>query len=266
MNRWYLGVDWADRAHAVWVEDEAGTKVVGRTVAHTGEGLAELGRWLDEQRADGIELWAAIERPDGSVVDLLLDHGVVVYPINPKALDRARDRFRMSQAKSDPFDAQVLAAFLRTDHAHFTPLQPSSEAAQELKLLTRDCQRLIRQQARLRNQLVATLKAYYPRALELFGDINTPTARAFLAAFPTPDALAALRPAAWRPLGPGPPRQAPPGRLGALPTTPGAGARACGAGEGPVAGRVAGAVDHHHGGRGQLPRGDRGFFRRHARG
>ena len=198
MNRWYLGVDWADRAHAVWVEDEAGTKVAARTVAHTGEGLAEFGRWLDAQRAAGVELWAAIERPDGSVVDLLLDHGVVVYPINPKALDRARDRFRMSQAKSDPFDARVLAAFLRTDHAHFTPLQPSSEAAQELKLLTRDCQRLIRQQARLRNQLVATLKAYYPRALELFVDINTPTARAFLDAFPTPDALAALRPAAWR--------------------------------------------------------------------
>ena len=74
MNRWYLGVDWADRAHAVWVEDEAGTKVMSRTVAHTGEGLAEFGRWLDEQRADGMELWAAIERPDGSVVDLLLDH------------------------------------------------------------------------------------------------------------------------------------------------------------------------------------------------
>ena len=52
---------------------------------------------------------AAIERPDGRVVDFLLDHGVVVYPVNPKALDRARDRFRQSGAKSDPFDARVLA-------------------------------------------------------------------------------------------------------------------------------------------------------------
>ena len=86
MSRWYLGVDWADREHAVWVEDEAGRKVVARTVAHTGTALVEFGRWLDEQRAQAIELWAAIERPDGAVVDLLLDHGVVVYPINPKAL------------------------------------------------------------------------------------------------------------------------------------------------------------------------------------
>ena len=174
MIRWYLGVDWADREHAVWVEDEQGTKVLFRTVAHTGAALVEFGRWLDEQRAEGRELWAAIERPDGAVVDLLLDHGVVVYPINPKALDRARDRFRMSHAKSDPFDARVLATFLRTDLGHLTALQPSSEAAQELKLLTRDYQRLVRQQARLRNQLIATLKAYYPRPLELFPDISIP--------------------------------------------------------------------------------------------
>jgi len=80
--------------------------------------------------------------------------------VNPKALDRARDRFRQSGAKSDPFDARVLADFLRTDHLHLQALQPSSEAAQELKLLTEDCQRHIRQQTRLVNQLTATLKAY----------------------------------------------------------------------------------------------------------
>ena len=80
---------------------------------------------------------AAIERPDGRVVDFLLDHGVVVYPVNPKALTQARDRFRQSGAKDDPFDARVLADFLRTDHARLCALQPSSEAAQELKVLTR---------------------------------------------------------------------------------------------------------------------------------
>ena len=130
MSRWYLGVEWADRDHAVWVEDEHGTKVTSRTIVHTGMALVEFGRWLDEQRGQGVELWAAIERPDGQVGALLLDHGVVVYPINPKALDRARDRFRMSHAKSDPFDARVLAGFLRTDQAHLPPLQPSSEPAQ----------------------------------------------------------------------------------------------------------------------------------------
>jgi len=196
--RYYIGVDWADQEHTVWVDDETGRKVTARTVAHTAEGLSAWGRELDEWRAQGIALWAAIERPEGRVVDTLLDHGVVVHPVNPKALDRARDRFRQSRAKDDLFDARVLAAFLRTDHAHLPALQPSSEAAQELKRLTEGYHRLIRQQTRLVNQLTATLKAYYPRALEMVADLTTARARAFLLAFPTPAALAALTERPWR--------------------------------------------------------------------
>ena len=131
------------------------------------------------------------------MVDFLLDHGVVVYPINPKALDRARERFRQSGAKSDPFDARVAAEFLRTDHGHLGALHPSSEAAQELKYLTEDCQRLIRQQTRLVNQLTATLKAYYPRALEV-AELPTALARDFLQAYPTPEALARLTERQWQ--------------------------------------------------------------------
>ena len=195
--RYYLGVDWADQTHAVWVVDERGTKITARTVPHTAEGLSEWGRELDEWRAHGLELWAAIERPEGRVVDFLLDHGVLVYPVNPKALDRARDRFRQSAAKSDPFDARVLADFLRTDHPRLRPLQPSSDAAQELKLLTEDCQRQIRQQTRLVNQLTATLKAYYPRGLEV-AELTTALAREFLQAYPTPAAVATLTERQWQ--------------------------------------------------------------------
>jgi transposase/transposase IS116/IS110/IS902 family protein len=194
----YIGVDWADAEHAVWVEDEAGTKVMSRSVPQTVEGLAEFGRWLDERRAAGRELWAAIEKPEGRIVDFLLDHGVVVYAINPKALDRARDRFRMSGAKSDPFDARVLATFLRTDHGHLTPLRPSSEAAQELKGLTRDYTRHVRQQTRLLNQLTAALKAYYPRALEIIEDLTSRWAQAFLEDYPTPTALLTLTDRRWQ--------------------------------------------------------------------
>ncbi|MGH7407224.1 MAG: IS110 family transposase [Candidatus Methylomirabilales bacterium] len=198
MARYYMGVDWADQEHAVWVGDEAGAKIAEMAVAQTAEGLSEFGRWLHERRAAGIELWAAIEKPEGRVVEFLLDHGVVVYPINPKALDRARDRFRMSGAKSDFFDARVLAEFLRTDHPHLQPLVPNSEPAQELKLLTRDYQRQVRQQTRLLNQLTATLKEYYPRPLAVFEDLKTPLARDFLQAYPTPQAVGELTPTQWK--------------------------------------------------------------------
>ena len=193
----YIGVDWADADHAVWVEDEFGTKIMSRSVPQTVDGLGEFGHWLDERRGTGRELWAAIEKPEGRIVDFLLDHGVLVFPINPKALDRARDRFRVSGAKSDPFDARVLATFLRTDHGHLSPLRPSSEAAQELKGLTRDYARHVRHQTRLLNQLTATLKAYFPRALEVCEELKTEWARAFLRDYPTPAMLIVLSKRRW---------------------------------------------------------------------
>ena len=63
VKRYYIGVDWGDRLHQVHIGDEEGKKVREVKVAETVEGLAEIGRWLDEKRAEGIELWAAIEKP-----------------------------------------------------------------------------------------------------------------------------------------------------------------------------------------------------------
>jgi hypothetical protein len=82
--RYYLGVDWGDRVHQLYGGDENGTKVMEMKLQESPEGVAELGRWLDQSRAERVELWAAIEKPHGRIVDFLLDHGVVVYPVNPK--------------------------------------------------------------------------------------------------------------------------------------------------------------------------------------
>jgi len=192
-----MGVDWADESHQVWVGDDQGKKVAEMKVVQTPEAMSDFGRWLHERRAEGIELWAAIEKPHGRFVDFLLDRAVVVYPVNPKALDRVRDRFRMSRSKSDCFDAYVLAEFVRTDHAHLRPLEPNSTAAQELKMLTRDHYRLVRQKTRLLNQIRVTLKEYYLRPLEVFGDLETNIALDFLTRYPTPRALLRLSRREW---------------------------------------------------------------------
>jgi transposase len=197
VKRYYLGVDWSDEFHQVWASDPEGKKVIEKKVLENVDGLSEFGRWLDESRAQGMELWAAIEKPAGRIVDFLLDHGVVVYPVNPKALDRVRDRFRMSQSKSDSFDAYVLAEFLRTDHGHLRALEPSSEQAQELKLLTRDHHRLVRHKTRIHNLLDRTLKEYYPRPLEVFADLESKIALDFLTQYPTPEALSNLNRRQW---------------------------------------------------------------------
>jgi len=198
MERYYLGLDWGDEAHAVWVVNEEGEKVWAGQVKQKAEELGEFAHRLYEWTSKGVEIWGAVEKPEGRIVDFLLDHGVVVYPVNPKSLDRARDRFRVSGSKSDPFDAHVLAEFLRTDHGHLKPVMPSSPESQELKLMTTDHQRLVEQQTRLINQLKATLKEYYPRVLEMFPDINIATALDLLARYPAPRALAELTPEDWQ--------------------------------------------------------------------
>jgi transposase len=193
VKRYYIGVDWGDRLHQVYVCDQEGNQVNDFRVKEEVKDLAEVGRWLDEQRAAGFELWAAIEKPAGRIVDFLLDHGATLYPVNPKATDRVRDRYRMSDSKSDPFDAYILAQYLRTDQAHLKVLRPASDKAQELKLLCRDHRRVVRQKTRLLNQLTITLKEYYPRPLDAFGDLDTDIALDFLTRYPTPADLNALK-------------------------------------------------------------------------
>lgn len=195
--RYYLGVDWADQEHVVWVEDETGMPVATRSLPHTAAGFADYGRQLDAWRQAGIELWAGIERPEGRVVEFLLDHGVVVVPLNPKAVARTREQVRASAVKSDLLDARVCAYCVRTRAHEVAPLRPSSEAMQELKLLTRDHQRLQRQHTRLLNQATLALKEYYPVVLEVFGDFGAVAAQHFVRAYPTPSAAAAMRRTTW---------------------------------------------------------------------
>ena len=197
MKRYYVGVDWADEFHQVWVSDVEGNKVAEMRVEQSPKGMGEFGRWFYERQAEQIELWVVIEKPQGRIVDFLLDHGVVVYPVNPKALDRVRDRFRMSQSKSDSFDAYVLAEFLRTDHVHLRASEPDSEQAQELKMLTRDHHRLGRHKTRLLNQIEVTLKEYYPRPLKVFSDLEAKIALDFLTQYPTPRSLSELTRRKW---------------------------------------------------------------------
>jgi transposase len=192
-----IGVDWSDEKHDVCVLSQEGQRVLERPFDETAEGFAELGRTLDEWSQQGIGLVACIEKPEGLVIDVLLDHSVKVYPINPKSVKRARDLHRSSGAKDDPYDAFVLADFIRTHHQTLRPIEPNSPEMAELKLLTRDHDQQVRHQRRLLTQLRKDLKAFYPRPLEVFCDLKTPTSRDFLKRIQTPQDLQKLTRVRW---------------------------------------------------------------------
>ena len=115
-RNWFVGVDWASETHHVRLSDAKGRKVGERAFAHGGQGLAEVAAWiLKSTGATPDAVFVAIEVPHGPIVDALMERGFRVHAINPKQLDRFRDRFSPAGAKDDSRDAEVLADALRTD-------------------------------------------------------------------------------------------------------------------------------------------------------
>ena len=79
----------------------------------------------------------AIERPDGVLVERLLDAGLKVLALHPNKVAAARDRFRVYGGKSDRFDAFVLCELARTDNHLFRVLEPDLDQTKALRAMTR---------------------------------------------------------------------------------------------------------------------------------
>jgi transposase len=176
--------------------DEAGTTLSTGTIEHTAEGLEHFMTAIRARVPTSSDVLVGIETSHGPLVGALLDFGFTVYALNPKAVERNRERFSMSGAKSDLRDAWTLATMLRTDRQLYQPIAPDSELAQELRALTRDRAELVRTQTMLSNQLTACLKTYFPEFLTFFADPDRPVALALLRAYPTRDKLQAASPCA----------------------------------------------------------------------
>ncbi len=125
LRDWFVGVDWGAQTHHVFVIDAEGCKLGERGFAHGGEGLADMAPWVSQHTGaapDAVSV--AIEVPHGPVVESLMERGFRVHAINPKQLDRFRDRFSPAGAKDDSRDAHVLADALRTDPRCLCRLDP----------------------------------------------------------------------------------------------------------------------------------------------
>ncbi|MFZ5789543.1 MAG: IS110 family transposase [Pseudomonadota bacterium] len=171
-QRWFVGVDWASKAHQVHVADANGTKVGGRSFEHGGAGLAAMADWILKVTGTGPEaVHVAIEVPHGPVVECLMERGFQLYAINPKQLDRFRDRLSPAGAKDDRRDAEVLASALRTDPHCLHPLKPIDPVVIELREWSRIADELGQERVRLGNRLRDQLWRYYPQMVEIADDL-----------------------------------------------------------------------------------------------
>jgi transposase len=166
--RFFVGVDWGTATHRICVLDRQGSKIAERQVSHNGPGLHELLRWLQQQTGARPEQVAvAMEMPSGAVVEMLVEHQFPAFALNPKQLDRFRDRHTVAGAKDDSRDAFVLADSLRTDVHCFQPIQLQDPQIIRLRTLSRLRHDLQQDWSRLTNQLREQLHRYFPQMLEL---------------------------------------------------------------------------------------------------
>ncbi len=171
-NSFYAGVDWASQKHDVWLTDSAGKRLGFRNFPHSGEGLSAMCKWLVEvSGGEPGDIQIAIEVPHGPIVETLLERGFHVYAINPKQLDRFRDRFTLAGAKDDSRDAETMASSLRTDMRAFRKLALADPNIIELREYSRMAEELTAEKIRLSNRIHAHLWRYYPQMIELADDV-----------------------------------------------------------------------------------------------
>ena len=189
--RVFTGIDWASAAHAVCVVNAAGKVMAEFTIEHSAEGIAGLARRL-ARFGEPADMPIGIERPDGRLVDLLLEAGHPVVPVKPNAIKAWRDGEVLSGAKSDAGDAAVIAEYLRLRYHRLAPAVPYSGQTRALRTVVRTRDELVDLRVAATNQLAALLEVHWPGANAVFADVESPISLEFLTRYPTPAAAAHL--------------------------------------------------------------------------
>jgi hypothetical protein len=191
----YCGIDWAEGHHDIALVDGDGKLVAKRRIGEGLAGFAELTAMLaaaGDSAAGPVPV--AIETPRGLLVAALRAAGRPVYPVNPLAVARYRERTSVSGKKSDHADAMTLASILRTDAHLHRRLPDDSALARSVSVLARGYQDAVWRRTKLVQELRARLREYYPGFLAAFASsrrlsatqLASGDARAVLAIAPSP--------------------------------------------------------------------------------
>jgi transposase len=195
----WVGLDWADTKHCLAVRTAPGGAARTQMVEQKPATLEEFFLRLHAQHPQG-PIAVGIEQSRGPVLYALLKFDfLVIYPINPRALADYRRAFNVSGAKDDPRDADLLCELVSRHADRLRPLVVEEVSTRTLRLLVEARRDFVDERTGLTNRLGATLKCYYPLALELVGeDLTTAMALAFLRRWPTLAKLQAAKPSTLR--------------------------------------------------------------------
>jgi transposase len=182
----FVGDDWAEDHHDVYLMNDTGDRLAGRRLPEGLAGIRVFHELVAAHAEEPAQVMIGIETDRGLWVDALTGAGYQVFAVNPLAVARYRDRHHVSGAKSDAADAKLLADLVRTDRHNHRLIAGDSADAEAVKVLARAHQNLIWTRNRHTNTLRSALREYYPAALQAFDDLHDRDALAILGRAPSP--------------------------------------------------------------------------------
>ena len=171
--RLFVGIDWAKEEHVICILNAERKVLQEQKIEHSGKAIGQFAEQLRKLCEDQPATVAvSMETPRGAIVDTLVERGFAVYSLNPKQMDRFRDRHTVAGAKDDRRDAFVLADSLRTDLHLFRKVKLDDPLVIRIRELSRMEEDIVQDQVRNGHRLEDLLNRYYPQALKLCPSVN----------------------------------------------------------------------------------------------
>lgn len=180
----WMGLDWGDESHWVSLCCEGSEEVESFCLPQRP---STIHQWVGQLRLRfaGRPVGVAVEQSRGALLYALMQYDfLVLFPLNPKAFHNYRQALRLSGAKDDPSDADLLLQFVRTHRGRLQPWYPESVPTRSLRFLVEPRRKLVEDHTRLLNRLSQLLKEYFPQILKWFGELASRSALAFLTRWP----------------------------------------------------------------------------------
>lgn len=163
----FIAIDWADQTHSYSLKASGEKKKETGTLQQKPE---IIGPWVAklQERFGGRPIAVGIEQSRGALIHALLSYEfLTIYPIHPTTVAKFREAFKFSGAKSDPLDTDQILEILTKHLELLKPLRPDSEETRLLARLVEDRRKTVDLRTGHIQSALATLKEYFPQAIEL---------------------------------------------------------------------------------------------------
>lgn len=180
-----IGIDWADKKHDI-CERPVGPKDYQYSVISSSP--RSIHGWASElkRRYPDKPVAVACELKKGPLIHALTQYKhIVLFPINPSTVAKYRDAFTHSGAKDDPTDARIQTEILENHMDKLRAIKPDTAEIRALSQHVENCRKLVQDRVDLTNKITATLKNYFPQALDWFPEKDTIIFCDFLSKWPT---------------------------------------------------------------------------------